>query len=29
MPVKVPFAYAQVLEEEYGKDALTKTTYAG
>ncbi|KAI9853801.1 MAG: hypothetical protein M1830_006629 [Pleopsidium flavum] len=29
MPVKVPFAYTQVLAEEYGNRALTTPTYEG
>ncbi|KAI9830522.1 MAG: hypothetical protein M1819_005480 [Sarea resinae] len=27
MPVKIPFAYAEVLEEEYGKKSLTQTVF--
>jgi len=26
-PVKVPFQYAWLLEEEYGKESLTKTEF--
>jgi hypothetical protein len=29
MPVKIPYAYSQLLEEEYGPEALTDTDYHG
>lgn len=29
VPVKIPYAYAALLEEEYGKKALTKTEFEG
>jgi hypothetical protein len=29
VPVKIPYAYSQLLEEEYGPSALTRTIYEG
>ena len=28
-PVKIPYNYAWLLEEEYGKASLTRTTFQG
>lgn len=29
MPVKIPYNYARLLSDEYGKSALTKTEHSG
>lgn len=29
IPVKIPYAYSELLEEEYGRKSLTKTTFEG